>query len=63
MGAEHAVCLAPPDSESLECPHTLILFLNITLVIGQVKALRVNHFLWGTFHCESSVWVSDWVAA
>ena len=36
-GAQHAVCLAPADSESLECPHALILFLNITLVIGHVQ--------------------------
>lgn len=53
--------LAPPDSESLECPHALILLLNITLVIGHAKTLRVNHFLRGAFLCESSVWVSEGV--
>ena len=55
------VYLAPPDCDSLECPHALVLFLNITLVIGQVKTLRVNHFLRGAFLYESSVWVSEWV--
>lgn len=37
------VIFAPSDDYSLECPHALILFLNITLVISQVKTLRVNH--------------------
>lgn len=61
MGVWYIVYLATPDNESLECPHTLILFLNIALVIGQLKTLRVNHILRGTFLRESSVWVSEWV--